>query len=393
MSNQHTRILKKEADLALKTPKIQHPVPRHYFPDMDDYTMSSGFARTPGGRIYLSWFGVADDAETVMLVSYSDDEGKTWKEPQFLIDEGYTKSGIHISALVGTMWVDPAGRLWWFFSQSLGYFDGRAGAWAVVCDNPDAAQPVWGTPFRIWDGVTLNKPTILANGDWLLPVSLWGRWAIRLSTDLRSREGEVDADVFSDLDKYRRVNVMRSRDKGKTWELVGGQRTTDCLFDEPMIMESNDGKLTMYARDCFGIVVTESTDGGATWDVFRRHVRTASARFFVTKLQSGNWLMVRHDPKEPSVRSHLTAFLSIDEGKTWRTGIVLDERVGVSYPDGFQHPDGRIFIQYDRLRSKGEILMAVFTEEDAFARTPVSGKTIFKKPIMQSKTQLENPTP
>ncbi len=383
----HTEILKRETDLALQPPEIRQPVPRHYWPDVDDYTMSSGFARTPKGRIFLSWFGIEDGADTVMLAAWSDDDGRTWSEPKFLIDRGYTASGVHLSALVGTMWCDPAGRIWWLFSQSLGYFDGRAGAWAAVCEQPDAEFPAWSEPFRLADGVTLNKPTVLANGDWLLPQSLWGRWAIWLSCDLNARE-RVSEEVFAELDPLRRANVLRSRDQGKNWELIGGQRVTDCSFDEPMIVESAAGKLNMYARDIHGIVVAESTDGGVTWSSFRREAFTACARFFVRKLQSGRWLMVRHNPETPGTRSHLTAFLSVDEGRSWRGGLLLDEREGVSYPDGFQHPDGRIFVQYDRLRNHGEILMAVFTEEDILARKPISGKTVLKHPVMQSKTQL-----
>ena len=44
---------------------------------------------------------------------------------------------------------------------------------------------------------------------------------------------------------------------------------------------------------------------------------------------------------------------------------MLDERKGISYPDGFQAPDGTIFISYDRNRdTDGEILLARFTEAD-----------------------------
>jgi len=38
-------------------------------------------------------------------------------------------------------WTDPLGRLWCFFDQSLGYFDGRCGDWFIRCDDPDAAEP------------------------------------------------------------------------------------------------------------------------------------------------------------------------------------------------------------------------------------------------------------
>ena len=67
-------------------------------------------------------------------------------------------------------------------------------------------------------------------------------------------------------------------------------------------------------------------------------------------------------------RSKLKAFVSEDEGHTWKGGLMLDDRKGISYPDGFQAPDGRIYISYDRNRATdGEILMARFTEEEVLA--------------------------
>ena len=75
----------------------------------------------------------------------------------------------------------------------------------------------------------------------------------------------------------------------------------------------------------------------------------------------------------------LTAWLSADEGKTWQGGLMLDERKGISYPDGFQAPDGTIYISYDRNRATdGEILLAQFTERDILAGEPVGPKSKFK---------------
>jgi sialidase-1 len=57
--------------------------------------------------------------------------------------------------------------------------------------------------------------------------------------------------------------------------------------------------------------------------------------------------------------------LSDDDGKKWSRGLVLDERVSISYPDGDQADDGRIYIIYDYLRrTDKEILLAVVTEAD-----------------------------
>ena len=69
----------------------------------------------------------------------------------------------------------------------------------------------------------------------------------------------------------------------------------------------------------------------------------------------------------------MTAFVSEDDGRTWKGGLVLDERSGVSYPDGCQAPDGTVFIAYDRERAKErEILLATFAEEDVLAGKVVS---------------------
>jgi hypothetical protein len=67
-------------------------------------------------------------------------------------------------------------------------------------------------------------------------------------------------------------------------------------------------------------------------------------------------------------RNNLTAMLSEDDGQSWRGHLLLDERDQVSYPDGIQAQDGRIYVIYDRERvSAGEILMAVFREQDVVA--------------------------
>lgn len=65
------------------------------------------------------------------------------------------------------------------------------------------------------------------------------------------------------------------------------------------------------------------------------------------------------------MRSHLTAYLSDDDGKTWYGGLLLDQREQVSYPDGVEADNGKIYVIYDRGRiTEREILMATFTEED-----------------------------
>lgn len=53
--------------------------------------------------------------------------------------------------------------------------------------------------------------------------------------------------------------------------------------------------------------------------------------------------------------------------------MLLNEREGVSYPDGCQDKDGNIWLIYDHERYKeGNILFAKFTEQDVLAGKLVS---------------------
>ena len=121
--------------------------------------------------------------------------------------------------------------------------------------------------------------------------------------------------------------------------------------------------------------------------------------FFFRRLASGNLLLVKNGPIDlrlPS-RSHLTALLSTDDGRTWGPGLLLDERSGVSYPDGFQAPDGTIHILYDFNRTTdAEILLVRFREEDFARPNKVSrgdtGKTIRRTLVNKARAPRKLPS-
>jgi predicted neuraminidase len=381
----YDRYVEASLKYAMVPPVVNPDVPLRYYPEIDDYTMSCGMAMTPGGRIWVAWFGNEDGDGAVLLLAHSDDGGRSFSKPDFIIDPGFIPGGVHISALVGNVWTAPDGRLFLFVMQSLGYNDGRAGVWQAVCENPDAEKPTWSVPVRLWHGAALNKPTVLENGTWLLPIALWHRCLMTVEQDHHALQGR--SNLFHELDSRRGSNILASTDQGKSWQLRGHVTNAfDVSFDEPMILERKDKSLLMYMRDNHGMTQSESFDEGNTWSApVKTPFRSASARFFLTKLKSGNALLVKYsNPTDTERRSHLTAYVSQDDGATWKGGLLLDERSGISYPDGFQAPDGRIFVQYDRKRECGEILLSVFTEEDVLAGKNVSGKVLLKHPAVQS---------
>jgi predicted neuraminidase len=201
----------------------------------------------------------------------------------------------------------------------------------------------------------MNKPTVLSTGEWLMPAAVWDR---------DPRRPELAAE--------RHSNVHVSRDEGRTWAWLGGAETPQRAFDEHMVVERRDGSLWMLIRTQYGVGESVSLDRGRTWSEGRPSaIPGPNSRFFIRRLRSGRLLLVNHHGF--TGRSHLTAMLSEDDGLTWPARLLLDERKAVSYPDGIEAPDGRLFIIYDFNRqSDREILLAVLREEDILSGRCVS---------------------
>lgn len=349
------------ANLSLMPPTVNtSPLPKYDY-DQLDYGMTIGIAQTLKGRLWAAWVGGEDGPKSFMVAATSDDNGETWSKPRLAIDCLSPTLPLPRSVIVGNLWTDPTGKLWFFFDQTMNHYDERQGLWATTCANPDAADPVWSAPQRIWHGAVLNKPTVLANGEWLLPVEFPNFAGIG---PMRGAHPE--------LHDLRGSNVFASTDQGQTWERRGLVRFPKPNWPEHMFVELKDGRIWMLARTGNGIMQSFSADGGRTWTEpsLPPGIKQPVARFHIRRLDSGRILLVKHGATIDSHegRSQLTAWLSDDEGATWQGGLMLDERTGVSYPDGFQAPDGTIYISYDRNRSTdGEILLARFTEADILA--------------------------
>ncbi len=339
----------------------------------------AGIERSPKGRLWATWYtakgtrGVENPNSYVTLATSADD-GRTWQEPKMIIQ---ARRFVH--TYDPCLWLDPTGRLWFFWAQSAGMQDGRMGVWTIVTSEPEAENPRWSEPRRLANGIMLNKPTVLKNGDWLLPIGMW-----RDNTGLPNiswKDEELapytQAMLSHDLGDERGSNVYRSRDQGRTFERIGQVRIYPTRSDEHMIIERRDGSLWMLVRTTWGIGQSTSTDGGMTWTPGTKYMEAknvAGRRFFIRRLQSGALLMVRNNGPTPA-RTHLTAFVSDDDGVSWKGGLLLDEGES-SYPDGTQAADGRLYVIYDHQRYTlnkegkkgiGGVFMSVFREDDVRA--------------------------
>ena len=354
-------------EMSLQAPRVFiDPEESQYSQNRRMFQGIAGIERADNGRLWVSYMsgstGEGSPANYVLLIT-SDDDGKTWSGLKLVVDMPDSKVRLADPCL----WIDPTGTMWFFWRQAYQPWV-HGGVWAMTAENPEDADPVWSEPRRLCEGGMLNKPVVLSNNDWLFPVKAFqdnlhiSAW----ETGMKPTVGEA-------------IVVMSTNDRGNTFTIRGSAYISDELgtihVSEPMMVERKDGTLWMLVRTGFGIGETVSADKGNTWTPVRPHdhIRHTGSRFFFRRLNSGNLLLVKHGRiDERTAREHLTAFISTDDGQTWKGGLMLDER-HVSYPDGIQAPDGRIYVIYDHGRYPGtprELLMAVFTEDDVLAGTP-----------------------
>ena len=345
---------------------VKRPDPVAHSPNRRPSTLVSSLAVAPNGRLWATWYcGVtpAEDQNNYVVLATSDDDGKTWKEV-FVADP----DGLGMERPFDPeVWLAPDGSLRWTWADRIcrnriGAKDGRYPDALMMATIPDAnvvpAEPP--QPRQIAEGVMMCKPTVLSDGTWAFPSSVW--------------RGDPSSRMYV------------STDCGKTFTLRGGAKVPDedAEFDEHIFVEKKNGDIVCYARAKSGIRESVSTDGGRTWGPsVKSKIPHPNARCFVRKLASGAWLLVKHGGLDTAKRrSHLTAYVSDDEGATWKGGLLLEERHGCSYPDGQQTPDGTIYITYDWDRYKDRtIYFCAFTEEDVRAGKPVSGKVRMRQVI------------
>lgn len=338
-------------------PVVLKPLPAKYADNLRMFQGIPSLAVTDNKTIWVTWYsgGVDEDRDNVVLLVRSRDGGKTWSKPLLAIDQDGEPRQYDPS-----LWFTPDKKLRIFWSQRPGETP-TPDCYTMYCDNPNDDDPQWSSPQYVTRGVCMNKGFADSKGRWIIPVSHW-RW----EDPDQSPAGPTGA------------WAVISEDQGKSWKRVGRGYTPvkKSLFDEHSIVELRDGRYWLLNRTKFGVGEFFSSDGCKTWTEFREPaIKHTSSRFFIRRLQSGNLIFVKNGPMNKDVgRINMTAFLSKDDGKTWQGGLLLDDTGYVSYPDGDQTPDGKIWIVYDtgRYRAPMEIRVAQITEADILAGKLVS---------------------
>ena len=130
-----------------------------------------GLERTAKGRVFVSWFtgGPKEPApENTVVLSYSDDAGKTFSAPQAMALPLSDSTRCYDPCL----WIDPKGRLWYSSTAASRTAPARCLRAHLRC--PGCLATRVGREFRVgFDGpfsFRMNKPTVLSTGEWIMPV-------------------------------------------------------------------------------------------------------------------------------------------------------------------------------------------------------------------------------
>lgn len=287
------------------------------------------------------------EEENKILFCRSFDDGESWEYPVVLADPPGP-----VYAFDPCLWIDPLGRLWLSYNTA---------EEAVSCEvwyriaaryEEEGRTPDWSPPRKIEFGrpfaIQLNKRIVLDNGDWLAPTNF------RSDAYRMKRRPET----------IETVGVVASRDRGKTWQAYGDLGSNLRYTSEPMVIQKLDGSLWMLARTRTGVLwQSTSDDRGRTWVPLKpTNIVNPSARFYLGRLASGNVMLVNTPLRDR--RDLLVAYLSENDGESWRSARTVDDRQSISYPDAKQDSSGLIHMVFDyKRREVGAIEYRAFTEE------------------------------
>ena len=146
---------------------------------------------------------------------------------------------------------------------------------------------------------------------------------------LRLPGGRLLLPLYSDT--YNVSLVAISDDDGATWR--ASRPIVSLGGVQPSLVRRRDGTIVAWMRDNGPppqrVIVSTSADDGETWTRGEdSDVPNPGSSVEVVALRDGSWLMVNNDTE--SGRERLSAWVSLDEGRTWPHRRVIEDTRGGS---------------------------------------------------------------
>lgn len=288
-----------------------------------------------GGTLVATWFGGTREKHPDVCIWVSRLEAGSWTAPAEVAN-GVQNPELRHPTWNPVLFQPKSGPLMLFYK--VGPNPDRW--WGMLMTSPDNGK-TWEKPTRLPDGILgpiKNKPVQLANGDILSPTS---------------------NETAEKVSKWT-VHFERSRDLGKTWELIGPVNDgVQIQAIQPSILFLGGDKLLALGRSRQNRVFeVRSQDGGATWGPMTLGTlpNNNSGTDAVTLADGRHLIVYNHIGGTPGKwggkRTPLNLALSTD-GTTWQAAAVLESNPGeYSYPAIIQSADGLVHITYTWKRER-----------------------------------------
>ncbi len=285
---------------------------------------ASTIAEATGGGLVTAWFGGTAEKNPDVGIWVARLEGGRWTAP-VEVANGVQPDGQRHPTWNPVLFQPKTGPLLLFYKVG----PTPSTWWGMLRTSSDGGKS-WSAASRIPGecvGPIKNKPVQLPNGDILSPSS-------------------------SEHDGWR-VHFERSRDLGKTWDMIGPVNDGKAVSAiQPSILFLGGDNLLALGRTRQGkLFQVGSTDLGKSWGAMTlTALPNPSSGTDAVTLQDGRHLLIyNHTPKG---RSPLNLALSAD-AKTWQAALVLESNPGeYSYPALIQTRDGLVHATYTWKRQK-----------------------------------------
>jgi predicted neuraminidase len=285
---------------------------------------ASTIAELPGGGLVTAWFGGTAEKNPDVGIWAARLEGDQWTAP-VEVANGVQPDGKRHPTWNPVLFQPKTGPLLLFYKVG----PSPSTWWGMLRTSSDGGK-TWSAAQRLPGecvGPIKNKPVQLANGDLLSPSS-------------------------SEHDGWR-VHFERSRDLGKTWEMIGPVNDGKAVSAiQPSILFLGGDKLLALGRTRQGkLFQVGSDDLGKTWGAMSLTAlpNPSSGTDAVTLKDGRHLLIYNHTAKG---RSPLNLAVSKD-GQTWQAAFVLESNPGeYSYPAIIQTRDGLVHATWTWKRQK-----------------------------------------
>ena len=302
---------------------------------------SSAICALPSGDLLAVWYGGSrEGAPDVSIFTSRLPAGATkWTTPVTAMDRAMAENELdRVIKKIGNavIFPDGAGSLWMIYvSVSLG---GWSGSTLNVKTSQDEGR-TWGESQRLTLNPFFNLSSLVRN------------------KPIYAGDGRIGLPVYHEMAvKFPQMLWLTPGPNGTVQEYRMRSMSSEVGLIQPVLVPLDHDRVLMMLRDQSderSLRTAFSGDNGWTWsEAGPSGLPNPDAAIDALRLRDGRILLVYNHAEDK--RDNLRLAVSADDGRTWRTGAILEEaeHQEYSYPNLAEDRQGRIHLTYTWQRER-----------------------------------------